>query len=84
MTFFMSGAAQKLVLFCPCACQGIFLRNLYVRLFYDRSTYIATYVAIEYPGTWGTGVENFCTAEPLVLAPACAVRMSTIQRKEAP
>ena len=39
MNFFMSGAVQKLVLFCPCACQGIF--------------------------TWGTGVENFCTAVPL-------------------
>jgi len=51
MTFFMSGAAQKLVLFCPRACQGIFLRNLYVRLLYDRSTYISTYVAIDYQST---------------------------------
>jgi hypothetical protein len=51
MTFFMSGAAQKLVLFCSCACQGIFLCILYVRLLYDRSTYISTYVAIDCQGT---------------------------------
>jgi len=62
MTFFMSGEAQKLVLLCPCACQGIFLHNLYVRLLYDCSTYISTYVVMQYQGTGGSALLYCSTA----------------------